>query len=640
MNTSKNELSFNKVIPVEYYRKAILSTILKFQVTIVQAETGSGKTIFIPKILYLSGFKKIIISQTKRTATIKAAKFLSSVFNQKIGDLIGYSVRFEKKSKKTTRIKFVTDGILFQNLLNNSFFEKNVCIILDEFHERTFHTDLLIGVLKKILDKRRDLKLIFMSASGNAQKLAQFFKKKVGKIDVPGSLYKIRTFYIKRPQLDYIISLCSVIISLHSVEKLGGDFLVFFPGFGEILECEKMLKFLLEKKKINFSIFKLHSNIPLSEQLNIVNSFSAKKRKIILSTNIAESSLTIKGIKYVLDSGLSKQKIMNWKTNIDLYKISPISKSEAKQRAGRAGRDRDGKCFRLFTYLEYSNLFEYPNPEIQRLDLSSLLLHIFTSKFSILFKLDFINIPTSWIVKRSMENLFVLGAIDPKIKLTWIGKLLSIYPIETRLSRIIIESLKTKNEKIKYYVLLSCSMLSLNFDFSRMKIKGNLGGLNILRKILKMNEECFLVAFVLKKFLQIEPTSKKRSWCKLQKFNSHFFELAGNLKDQLSEINKFSIAYFDFSTKKKNYEGLIGGFRYCFTAGFFQNSARIAGGSKDFQLILTGLIVNNMKKKQNRGKIVTLFLFHELLVTYKISIRGLISTKLPWLLYFGEKLFY
>jgi HrpA-like RNA helicase len=145
MNTSKNELSFNKVIPVEYYRKAILSTILKFQVTIVQAETGSGKTIFIPKILYLSGFKKIIISQTKRTATIKAAKFLSSVFNQKIGDLIGYSVRFEKKSKKTTRIKFVTDGILFQNLLNNSFFEKNVCIILDEFHERTFHTDLLMG---------------------------------------------------------------------------------------------------------------------------------------------------------------------------------------------------------------------------------------------------------------------------------------------------------------------------------------------------------------------------------------------------------------------------------------------------------------------------------------------------------------
>jgi HrpA-like RNA helicase len=331
---------------------------------------------------------------------------------------------------------------------------------------------------------------------------------------------------------------------------------------------------------------------------------------------------------------------MNWKTNIDLYKISPISKSEAKQRAGRAGRDRDGKCFRLFTYLEYSRLFEYPNPEIQRLDLSSLLLHILTSKFSILFKLDFINIPTSWIVKRSMENLFVLGAIDSKIKLTWIGKLLSIYPIETRLSRIIIESLKTKNEKIKYYVLLSCSMLSLNFDFSKMKIKGNLGSLNILRKILKMNEECFLVAFVLKKFLQIELKSKRRSWCRLQKFNPHFFELAGNLKDQLSEINKFSIAYFDFSTKTKNYEGLIGGFRYCFTAGFFQNSARVAGGSKDFQLILTGLIVNKKKKKLNRGKIVTLFLFHELLITYKISIRGIISTKLPWLLYFGEKLFY
>jgi HrpA-like RNA helicase len=639
MDTREKKYFSNKIIPVEYYKKVILRTILKFQVTIVQAETGSGKTIFIPKMLYLSGFKKIIISQTKRTATIKAANFLSSVFKKKIGELIGYSVRFEKKSNKTTKIKFVTDGILFQNLINNFFFEKNVCIILDEFHERTFHTDLLIGVLKKIIDKRSDIKLIFMSASGNARRLAQFFQKNVGKVDVPGSLHKIRTFYVKRPQLDYIISLCSVIIDLHLTEKLGGDFLVFFPGLREIFECEKMLRFLLEKKKKNFNIFKLHSNIPLSQQLIIVNSFSLKKRKIILSTNIAESSLTIKGIKHVLDSGLSKQKIMNWKTNIDLYKISPISKSEAKQRAGRAGRNRDGKCFRLFTYLEYSKFSEYPSAEIQRSDLSSLLLHILASNSLDLFRLDFVNIPTCWIVKRSMENLFVLGAIDQQFKLTWIGKLLSIYPMETKLSRVIIESLKTNNEKIKYYILLSCSMLSLNFDFLKVKIKNDLGNLGKLRNILKVSEECFFIAFILKKFLQIEKKTEKRSWCRLHKFNLHFFELASNLKNQLWEINESSKSYFEFSSPKKNYKGLIDGFRYCFTSGFFQNSARILGTSSDFQLILTGVMVNNIKKNQKRGKMTSLFLFHELSITYKVSIQGLITTKLPWLLFFGKKIF-
>ena len=143
MCTSKNEQSFHEVIPVEYYKKAILSTVLKFQVTIVQAETGSGKTIFIPKILYLSGFKKIIISQTKRTATIKAAKFLSSVFNEKIGDLIGYSVRFEKKSNKTTRIKFVTDGILFQNLLKQRKWRKVVLLIMENEMNMMFDSNIV-----------------------------------------------------------------------------------------------------------------------------------------------------------------------------------------------------------------------------------------------------------------------------------------------------------------------------------------------------------------------------------------------------------------------------------------------------------------------------------------------------------------
>ena len=197
-----------KNVPVEFYKKNLLRSIKKFQITIIHAETGSGKTIFVPKILYESKlFKKILVSQTKRTAAITAAKFLSSILNEKIGDTVGYSIRFENKSGEHNDIIFMTDGILFQKLINNFLVKKNTCIIIDEFHERTLHTDLMICMLRKILVNRKDLKLIFMSASGNSLKLAKYFNQNLGKIDIPGSLFKIQTFFSKHIQLDFIVSL-------------------------------------------------------------------------------------------------------------------------------------------------------------------------------------------------------------------------------------------------------------------------------------------------------------------------------------------------------------------------------------------------------------------------------------------------
>ena len=634
--------SHSNTIPVEYYKENLLNTIKKFQIIIVQAETGSGKTIFIPKILHATKiFKKLIISQTKRAAAIGAATFLSKIFEERIGALVGYSVRFDKKNNRNTKIKFVTDGILFQKLINNFFFDKDTCIIIDEFHERTMNTDLLICLLKQVLILRKDLKLIFMSASGDSFKLANYFQKKIGKIDIPGSIYKITTFYTMYPQLDFIVSLCSTIINFHLVEKLNGDFLIFLPGYGEILECEKILKFLFEKKCGNFSIYKLHSNLPLSEQFFVFNSLDAKKRKIILSTNIAESSLTIKGIKFVFDCGLSKQKILNWKSGLDLYKISPISKSEAKQRAGRAGRTSDGKCFRLFTYIEYTKFRNFPKPEIQRSDLSSLFLHILTSNFPALFNFDFVDLPPSWLIKRSIEKLFVLGAIDEKITLTWIGKLLSVYPIEIRLSKCLVQSLIIQNKKIKYYMILSCSMLSINCNFYLLDLTNKSDHTKKPSRISKINEECFLAAIILEKFLSIKDKPRKRLWCKVKKVDFYNFELAEKIHKQLFDINKLSNNYFFFRKDNHEYDhGIYDGIRFCFTSGFFKNSGRILGNSGDLQIITTGILVNIKRFNKKSIYISNLFLFFELLISHQPCIRGLTSTKLSWLLYFGKRLFY
>jgi len=502
------------------------------------------------------------------------------------------------------------------------------------------NTDFLICILKQILIVRKDIKLVFMSASGNSKKLAEYFREKVVKIDIPGSLFKIDTFYTKFPQKDFVVSLCSTIINLHFREELYADFLIFFPGYGEILESEKMLKFLLEKKCNDFSIYKLHSNLPICEQMIVMNRPQLKERTIILSTNIAESSLTIKGIKFVLDSGLSKQKILNWKTGLNLYKISPISKSEAKQRAGRAGRTSDGKCFRLFTYLEYSTFLNFPRPEIQRSDLTSLFLHILTSKFSALFCLDFIDMPPIWLVKRSFENLFIIGAINRKARLTWIGKIMSIYPIDIKLSKCITEAMKAKRQKIKYYIMLSCSMLSVNQDFYKVNVQASINDIDQTKKLLYLNEECYLLAVFLKKFLDIKKNSKKLHWCKHQNVDFNMLKLALNINKQLIEINQISITHFQLPQKDNTYfQRTLDGFRYCFTSGFFQNSGRVLKEFKNLQIISTGILVNINNFVKNKTKSTTLFLFYELLILQSTSLRGLTSTNVSWLLYFGGKLF-
>lgn len=625
-------------LPVEFYKKNLLQSIQRFQVTIVQADTGSGKTIFIPKILNQSKqFKKIIISQTKRTAVIAASKFLSSNLNEKIGGTVGYSIRFENKSNEYNKIIFMTDGILFKKLINNFFVEKKTCLIIDEFHERTLHTDLIICILRRILINRKDLKLIFMSASGDSLKLAKYFNQNLGKIDIPGSLFKVQTFFSKHIQLDFIVSLCSIITKIHLREKNGSDFLVFLPGYKEILECESMLKNILEKKCKNFKILKLHSILPLPEQINIFNSLNLEKRKIILSTNVAESSLTIKGIKFVFDSGFSKQKVLNWKTGYDLYKIFPITKSEAKQRTGRAGRMSNGKCYRMFTYIDYSRFQNFPRPEIQRSELSTLFLQIFTSGFPSLFILDFIDLPSCWLVKRSLESLFILGAIDKEMKLTSTGKLLALYPIEIKLSKCLIESLKTGNEKTKIYMLLSCSMFSTNYDIFKLKDDFCSKNPKLKFKKLAIFDECFFIALVFKEFLNSSKKPKKFFLCRWKSNHFFLFDLAKSIKQQLFEINKLASEFIKQFNIKQRFQNLFNEFRYCFTSGFFQNSARTIGSLSNLQIISTGVLVKintfNMKYSKN------LFLFYELLINHKTSFNGLISTRLPWLLYWGNKLF-
>nr|UXY88502.1 ATP-dependent RNA helicase CDC28 [Cryptomonas curvata] len=631
-------LSTNLEFPIEQYEKFILSSVKKFKILMIIGETGSGKTTIVPRILYKNRiFNKIIVSQTKRIAAINAANYISKTLNLKVGRDVGYAVRFENNSYSDTRIKFVTDGILFKELSENPSLSHYNCVIIDEFHERTIYTDLLLSILKKTLCERENFRLIIMSASGECNKMAKFFNIKSGKLTIPGRLYRIKIFYTITPQSNYVLSISAFIAKHHLKENIPGNFLVFLPGQEEILKLNEQIDYVIGKKIFNFIVIKFYSGISEEEYLNVFKISQKKKRKIILATNIAESSITIPGISLVIDSGLSKQKITNWKNGIDLFRIYPISKSEAQQRAGRAGRERTGKCYRMYTFKDFCSLRSYPKPEIQRIDLTSIILMLYSFKQKYFLGLDFITIPPTWSIYRSFEKLFILGIITHKLKITYLGKLCSIFPLEISMSITIIEALKKKNRTLLNLILAAISVLSTNMTIFA---KWNNFLSNNYNKLKYLGDQfCYAMVFYQYQLKKKNETAK--NWCKKKNLNENCLKLATSIKTQIKEIC-FIIAPLlnsEVIEINKIQPDLNDQFRFCFTAGYFSNAARFSLYSKKYQSICSGLLTEIYPFSLYKSMYPKIIIFHEFFITSKPFIRGILPTRLDWLILFGKKIF-
>lgn len=623
-----------KFSPLFSFRHLIIKSILRYKILFISAQTGSGKTTIIPQLLLNYGlFDKIIVSQTKRIAAVSSAKYVSAYFGLELGKKVGYSVRFDEIGDKKTSIKFVTDGILFKEISKNFFFAQGECLIIDEFHERTIFTDLLLSFLKKILSSNKINKLIIMSATGNSGNVAKFFGKDVGKIILPGKLFDVRIFYSRFSHKNFIFSVIVTILKIHFSEISVGNILVFLPGLDEIEKIFKRLIFLLKKNK-NFELCKLYASVPIIQQRLHIETQNKGLRKIILSTNIAESSLTIPGIAYVIDCGLSKQKIINRKNGIELFKIFPISRSEIHQRSGRAGRTVNGKCFRLFTFCNFKKLHRFPRPELERVDLSETLLSLCSLSDKNIFDLDLISLPPKWGIIRSLEILFILGAIDKKLFVTFTGKCMSFLPTDTKLSRSIIESLKCNEEKLSSWVISASACFSTNSIFyfknisrSIQKNLKNVGDFFFFAKFL-LNYECYI-----NKSLEIQKKIKNLA-------NQNFFKIASNIKSQLMILccqlktyfqkNKFSyVSALPFSVL----------FKVCFVSGFFINSAIIISKRKKFQIIISGVVCLVHPQSFCKNYFPKTIIFREIFVTTAPFVKGILPVRLIWLLFFGGKIF-
>lgn len=464
-----------KKLPVYDHRDELVQAISDNQVIIVQGETGCGKTTQIPQYLHEEGYTKtemrdgetkiIGCTQPRRVAAMSVAARVSQEVGTKLGHAVGYSIRFEDCTSEGTVIKYMTDGMLLREILDDPLLSKYSVLIVDEAHERTLHTDILLTLLKDISRARSDFRLVISSATLDEQKFLHFFDNPPI-FRIKGRLFHVQHRFMSSEQkigTSNMIDAClRTVIQIHRSEQ-PGDILVFLPGQEEIEELQKDLEVqvkALGSKIRELLIRPIYANLPTEMQARVFDITPLGARKVVIATNIAETSITIDGIVFVVDPGYCKQNRFSPKTGMETLAITRISKASADQRAGRAGRNRPGTCFRLYTKGEYISEFEEnTQPEIQRLNLANVVLLLKTMKINDVINFEYLDSPSRDTLLFAIEQLTALGALDRTGELTYLGRRMAEFPVEPKMSKSIIAS---ESYGCSEEILSIMSMLSVN----------------------------------------------------------------------------------------------------------------------------------------------------------------------------------
>ena len=439
---------FHKGLPIYSHRQEIVEMIRDNQVSVLTAETGSGKSTQLVQYLYEEGFADsgvIVCTQPRKVAAMSLAKYVSSEMLASPGTIVGYKTGLHGNYSAQTKVLYMTDHTLLNECVEDPSFSKYSCLIVDEAHERNLNTDVLLAFIKRCLSKRPELRVVITSATIDPKSFTQYFEQNCPVKKVPGRTFPVDVTYcpldpaqpVPRGVADYVAGAISLANTLHYNEP-EGDILIFLTSPGEVEQACQSLEELTKNSAI---VLPLHGKLQPDDQQKVFMSYP--QRKIVFSTNVAETSVTIPGVKYIIDSGRAKELCFDAKKNMNSLEVRPISKSSAEQRKGRAGRLSAGKCYRLYSKDTYKEMAERMVPEILRVSLAGTVLKLHELGIRDVLTFDFIEKPEESALKFAVETLEFLGAVSAG-RLTNIGKSMAALPIHPRLAKVILDGLVEK----------------------------------------------------------------------------------------------------------------------------------------------------------------------------------------------------
>ena len=460
-------------LPIFKLREQLLEAVRDHQVLVVIGETGSGKTTQMTQYLAEAGYTqygKIGCTQPRRISAMSVAQRVAEEFGCRLSEEVGYTIRFDDQTSSQTVIKYMTDGMLLRECLLDDILSGYSVIILDEAHERTINTDVLFGLLKGVLTRRQDLKLIATSATLDANKFAGYFGD-CPIFTIPGRTFPVEVLWAQEPESDYVDAALDTCMKIHLTEP-EGDILLFLTGKEEIdTACEILEERIksLGSSVPDLLVLPVYSALASENQVKIFEPAPPGKRKCVVATNIAEASITIDGIYYVVDPGMCKIKAYNPKLGMDSLVVAPVSQASANQRKGRAGRTGPGKCYRLFTESQYNTeMLPTSVPEIQRTNLAMTVLTLKAMGVNDLLNFDFMDAPPAQTLIAALEQLYNLQALDEEGLLTRLGRKMAEFPLEPPLSKMLITSVDLGCSE---EILTAIAMLSAENIFHRPRDK-------------------------------------------------------------------------------------------------------------------------------------------------------------------------
>mmetsp|Transcript_25210 Transcript_25210/g.36126 ORF Transcript_25210/g.36126 Transcript_25210/m.36126 type:complete len:608 (-) Transcript_25210:287-2110(-) len=559
------------------------------------------------------------ITQPRRVAAMSVAKRVAEEYGCSLGAQVGYSIRFEDCTSPETIIKYMTDGMLMREYLADNDLKRYSALILDEAHERTIATDVLFGLLKDLCRRRPDLKIIVTSATLDAEKFSNyFFSSPI--FTIPGRTFPVEILYTKEPESDYLDAALITVMQIH-LSQPAGDILVFLTGQEEIDTCCETLYTRMQALgdlAPELIILPVYSALPSEIQSRIFEPAPAGARKCVVATNIAEASLTIDGIYYVVDPGFCKQNAFNAKLGMDSLVITPISQASARQRAGRAGRTGPGKCFRLYTEIAYKTEMLPTNvPEIQRTNLGNVVLQLKAMGINDLIGFDFMDPPPVATLVGAMETLHSLGALDEEGLLTRLGRKMAEFPLEPNLSKMLLLSvdLGCSDE-----ILTITSLLSVENPFYRPKDKQAQAEMR-KAKFHQAEGDHITLLTVYKGW---EASRFSNPWCFENFIQARSMRRAQDVRKQLVTImDRYNL---NIVSAGKNYKKVC----KAITAGFFANAAK-----KDPQEGYRTLVDQNPvyihPSSSLFNKNPEWVIYHELVLTTKEYMRNIMVIDAKWL---------